>query len=164
MGMIICKKNSLVNLAKVTIAGCVIFLSGCTDGGIGMRGSPMWRLTADEDAIKKYALRNVKTHSTGSSSSSLSVGSATTYETIGKTIYGSDGSTHQIIGNTIFSSDGTTHQMIGNNIFSSDGTTHQTIGNTTFSSDGTTHQTIGNTTFSSDGTTCQTIGTQMFCN
>ena len=87
----------------------------------------------------------------------------TTYQTIGSTVFGSNGNTYQNIGNTTFGSDGTTYQSIGNTTFGSDGTTYQPIGNTTFGSDGTTSTTIGNTTFGSNGTTCNTIGETVFC-
>ena len=77
----------------------------------------------------------------------------TTYNTIGNTVFGSDGSTSTQIGSTTFGSDGTTVNQIGGTTFGSDGSTSQQIGNTTFikNSDGTT-------------TTCQKIGASTFCN
>lgn len=91
-------------------------------------------------------------------------GSASTYQHIGSTTFGSDGSTYQKIGNTTFGSDGSSYQKIGNSTFVNDGSSYQKIGNTTFGSDGTTYQTIGNTTFGSNGSSCSRIGNSTFCN
>ena len=61
----------------------------------------------------------------------------TSYQRIGGTVFGSDGSSYQQIGNTTFGSDGSTYQRIGNSTFGNDGSSYQLIGNTTFGSDGT---------------------------
>ena len=142
------------SLFRFVFLGSFIFIvSGCSDGALGVRGSPAWYMTASKEAIKKYeANGGTRRKASRSGTSSRS------------TVYGTSGTSYSSVGNTVFGSDGTTHQRIGSTVFSSDGTTHQRIGNTVFSSDGTTHQRIGNTVFSSDGTTCQTIGSQTFCN
>ena len=57
-----------------------------------------------------------------------------------------------------------TFQKIGNTTYGSDGTNWQTIGNTTYGSDGTNYQKIGNFTYGSDGTRCQKIGAFTHCN
>ena len=97
----------------------------------------------------------------------FSVG-AQTYNRIGNTTFGSDGTTYNRIGNTTFGSDGTTYNRIGNTTFGSDGTTYNRIGNTTFGSDGTTANRIGNTTFidspNGQSKTCNQIGATTFCN
>jgi len=46
-----------------------------------------------------------------------SIVAAESYNRIGNTVFGSDGSTHQIIGNTIFSSDGKVCNKIGSSTF-----------------------------------------------
>lgn len=90
---------------------------------------------------------------------------AQTYNTIGNTTYGSDGSTYQKIGNTIYGSGGQTWTKVGNTYHGSDGSTHTQIGNTTFSNTEhgsyTTHQ-IGNTYYSGRST-CSSIGNTLFC-
>lgn len=92
----------------------------------------------------------------------------TSYNRVGKTIYGSDGSTHQQVGGTTYHnySDGSssTSQRVGRSTYHSDGTSTQHIGNTSYDSDGTSRQRIGNFTYGSDGTSCQRIGNQMYCN
>lgn len=57
-----------------------------------------------------------------------------------------------------------TYQMIGNTMFGSDGSYYNQIGNTTYFNDGTTYQQIGNTTFGSNGQTIQRIGNTYFVN
>lgn len=91
-------------------------------------------------------------------------GQANSYNKIGNTTFGSDGSTYTQIGNTVFSNDGTSYNRIGNTTFGSDGSSYQKIGNTTFSNDGTSYSQIGNTTFGSDGSTYQKIGNTTFYN
>jgi hypothetical protein len=88
----------------------------------------------------------------------------TTYNTIGNTTFGSDGSTIQRVGNTHFSSDGTTYNTIGNTTFGSDGSTMQRVGDSYFGSDGKTYNKVGNTIFGSDGSTIQKVGDTYFHN
>lgn len=87
-----------------------------------------------------------------------------TYNSIGSTVFGSDGSTMQRVGNTMFHSDGTSYNRIGNTVFGSDGSTIQNIGNTSFHSGGSSYNRIGNTVFGSDGSTVQKIGNTYFYN
>lgn len=72
--------------------------------------------------------------------------------------------TYQQIGNSTFGSDGTNSQRIGNTNFNSDGSRSTQIGNTQFNSDGSSGQRIGNSYFGSDGTRCNIIGNQTICN
>ena len=74
------------------------------------------------------------------------------------------GLTYQQIGNTTIGSDGSSSQRIGNTYINSDGTSSQQIGNLRINSDGTSSQRIGNIIIRSDGTSCQIIGNQMYCN
>ena len=93
-----------------------------------------------------------------------SYGYAKSYQAIGNTVYGSDGTSYQRIGNTTYGSDGTTYQQIGNTTYGNDGYTSQQIGNTSYGNDGSTTQRIGNTYFNSNGTTCTRIGNTIDCN
>ena len=110
------------SLFRFVFLGSFIFIiSGCSDGALGVRGSPAWYMTASKEAIKKYEANGGsrrKASRSGTSSRS--------------TIYGTSGTSYSSVGNTVFGSDGTTHQRIGNTVFSSDGTTCQTIGSQTF--------------------------------
>lgn len=91
-------------------------------------------------------------------------GGLTTYNKVGNTTFGSDGSSIQKVGNTYFSSDGSMYNTVGNTTFGSDGSTMQKVGNTYFHSDGTTYNKVGNTTFGSDGSTIQQVGDTLFYN
>ena len=107
---------------KFAFLGSFIFIvSGCSDGALGVRGSPAWYMTASKEAIKKYeangGTRKIASRSETSSRS---------------TVFGTPGNSYSSVGNTVFGSDGTTHQRIGNTVFGSDGTTCQTIGSQTF--------------------------------
>lgn len=86
----------------------------------------------------------------------------TTYNVIGNTVYGSDGSTYNQIGNTIYKNDGTTYSPIGNTLYGSDGSSYSNIGNTTYSNDGTSYNRIGNTVYGSDGSTATSIGNTLY--
>lgn len=86
----------------------------------------------------------------------------TTYNVIGNTVYGSDGSTYNQIGNTIYKNDGTTYSSIGNTLYGSDGSSYSNIGNTTYSNDGTSYNQIGNTVYGSDGSTATSIGNTLY--
>lgn len=93
---------------------------------------------------------------------------AQTYNRIGNTTYGSNGTTYQQIGNTTYSSSGKTYQSVGDTTYSSTGKTYQQTGSTTYGSDGTTAQQIGNTTYINGprgyNKTCQHVGAAVYCN
>ena len=92
---------------------------------------------------------------------------STSYQTIGNTIYGSNGTSYQQIGNTTYGSNGTSYQRIGNTTYDNNGNSYQRIGNTTYGSNGNTTQTIGNTTYingPNGSRTCQQIGNMLYCN
>lgn len=86
-----------------------------------------------------------------------------TFNSIGRSVYGSDGSTATTIGNATYYNNGVVDQHIGNMTFGSDGYNTNRIGNTTYDNKGTTFQQIGNTVYGSDGSTCQAIGNQVSC-
>jgi hypothetical protein len=58
----------------------------------------------------------------------------------------------------------TSYQQIGNTTYGSNGTSYQQIGNTTYGSNGTSYQQIGNTTYGSNGKSCTKVGSTTFCN
>ena len=61
--------------------------------------------------MKKFALALILVLSFGG------YASATSYTTIGNTVFSSDGTTYNQIGNSVFGSDGTTCTSIGNTVF-----------------------------------------------
>ncbi len=77
----------------------------------------------------------------------------TTYNQVGNTTYGSDGSIANRNGNTTTTNDGRSYNQIGTSTYGSDGSTGNRVGNTTFVQ-----------TPSGQQRTCQTIGTTTICN
>jgi len=84
------------------------------------------------------------------------------WQVIGNTAYGSDGSSVQRIGNQFYGSDGSSAQVIGNQIYGSDGSSAQVIGNQIYRSDGSSSQRIGNQIYHSDGGSTQIIGNTLY--
>ena len=104
----------------------LLSVSGCSDGAIGMRGSPAWYLTAPQEAIAEYE-KNGGRRSYGSASnySYGSTNSSSRISASGRTIYNSDGSSSRIStsGRNIYHSDGSSSRISssGRNIYNSDG-------------------------------------------
>lgn len=84
------------------------------------------------------------------------------WQVIGNTAYGSDGSSVQRIGNQFYGSDGSSAQVIGNQIYGSNGSSAQVIGNQIYRSDGSSSQRIGNQIYHSDGGSTQIIGNTLY--
>ena len=91
-----------------------------------------------------------------------------TYNQVGGTTYGPNGSTQQQVGGTTYMNSGTTYNQIGNTTYGSNGTTFNQVGNTTYGSNGTTSNTVGNTTYingpNGQSRTCQHVGISTYCN
>jgi len=87
-----------------------------------------------------------------------------TYNQIGNTIYGSDGSRMSKVGNTYYTNDGTRYSRIRNTIYGSDGSRISKVGNTYYSNNGTRYSQIGNTIYGSDGSRMTTIGNTTYAN
>lgn len=86
----------------------------------------------------------------------------TTYNAIGNTVYGSDGSSYYSIGSTIYKNDGTTYRAIGNTVYGSDGSTISSIGRSVYDNNGTFYNRIGNTVYGTDGSTATSIGNTLY--
>ena len=76
-------------------------------------------------------------------------------------------STYQRVGTTTYGSNGTSYQHVGNTTYGSNGTTSQQVGTTTYGSNGTTAQSVGNTTYinkpGAPSRTCRTVGMFTHC-
>jgi hypothetical protein len=75
-----------------------------------------------------------------------------TYDRVGKTQYGDDGSQSERVGRKSYGDDGTERESIGGTTYGDDGSKAETIGNQTFIEDGK-----GNTA------RCEKIGDRTFC-
>jgi hypothetical protein len=58
----------------------------------------------------------------------------------------------------------TTYNQVGNSIYGSDGSSYNTVGNTTYDNHGNSWNKVGNTIYGSDGTTCNKVGNSLYCN
>jgi len=152
-------------MSKLLQSCCLIFaalvLSNCSDGALGLRGSPAWYATASKADIKKYEAnggsRRLATTSYRSSGISTPTNTSSRVSSNGRNIYNSDGSSSRISSNgrNIYNSDGSSSRISSNgrNIYNSDGSSSRISSN-------------GRNIYNSDGTSCRisSSGRNMYCN
>ena len=113
------------SLFRFVFLGSFIFIiSGCSDGALGVRGSPAWYMTASKEAIKEYESNGGSRRSASTSYNSIINTPSITSSRVsssGRNIFNSDGTSSRIStnGRNIYNSDGTSCRISssGRNIF-----------------------------------------------
>lgn len=170
-------------MLKLLQSCCLTFaalvLSNCSDGALGMRGSPAWYATASKQDIRKYEAsggsRRKATTSYNSRSLDMPVSpSSSRISSSGRTIRNSNGTSCRISssGRQMRCSDGTSSRisLSGRTIRHSDGSSSRisSSGRSIRHSDGSSSRisSNGRTIRNSDGTRCRisSSGRRMRCN